>query len=111
MKWLMSVYASYILPLAIIGVPMLWKRLYDTSPDSMMKVAVLERDVGADQTHSWPVVRNLALVPALTGEQGPARAGDSEATRQPARFAERGDCLCDWPNAAAVAGDRRDRRR
>jgi hypothetical protein len=44
MKWLMSVYASYILPLAIVGVPMLWKRLYDTSPDSMMKVAVLEAE-------------------------------------------------------------------
>jgi len=39
--------------------------------------------VGADQTHSWPVVRNLALVPALTGAQAPARAGDSDATRQP----------------------------
>jgi hypothetical protein len=44
MKWLMSVYASYILPLAIVGVPMLWKRIYDTSPDSMMKVAVLEAE-------------------------------------------------------------------
>jgi len=29
------------------------------------------------------VVRNLALVPALTGAQAPARAGDSDATRQP----------------------------
>lgn len=44
MKWLMSVYASYILPLAIVGVPMLWKRLYDTAPDSLMKVAVLEAE-------------------------------------------------------------------
>jgi hypothetical protein len=44
MKWLMSVYASYVLPLAIVGVPMLWKRLYDTAPDSMMKVAVLEAE-------------------------------------------------------------------
>ena len=44
MKWLMSVYASYVLPLAIVGVPMLWKRLYDTAPDSMVKVAVLEAE-------------------------------------------------------------------
>jgi hypothetical protein len=44
MKWLMSVYASYVLPLAIVGVPMLWKRLYDTAPDSMMRVAVLEAE-------------------------------------------------------------------
>jgi hypothetical protein len=44
MRWLMSVYASYILPLAIVGVPMLWKKLYDSAPDSMMKVAVLEAE-------------------------------------------------------------------
>jgi hypothetical protein len=43
-RWLMSVYASYILPLAIVGVPMLWKKLYDAAPDSMMKVAVLEAE-------------------------------------------------------------------
>jgi hypothetical protein len=43
-KWLMSVYASYILPLAIVGVPMLWKKLYDAAPDSMMRVAVLEAE-------------------------------------------------------------------
>jgi hypothetical protein len=44
MKWLMGIYASYILPLAIVGVPMLWKRLYDAAPDSMMRVAVLEAE-------------------------------------------------------------------
>jgi hypothetical protein len=44
MKWLMSVYASYVLPLAIVGVPMLWKKLYDSAPDSLMKVAVLEAE-------------------------------------------------------------------
>jgi hypothetical protein len=44
MKWLMSVYASYVLPLAIVGVPMLWKKLYDSAPDSMMRVAVLEAE-------------------------------------------------------------------
>jgi hypothetical protein len=44
MKWLMSVYASYVLPLAIVGVPMLWKKLYDAAPDSMMRVAVLEAE-------------------------------------------------------------------
>jgi hypothetical protein len=43
-RWLMSVYASYILPLAIVGVPMLWKKLYDTAPDSLMRVAVLEAE-------------------------------------------------------------------
>jgi hypothetical protein len=44
MKWLMSVYASYALPLAIVGVPMLWKKLYDSAPDSMMRIAVLEAE-------------------------------------------------------------------
>lgn len=44
MKWLMSVYASYILPLAIVGVPMLWKKLYDAAPESAMRVAVLEAE-------------------------------------------------------------------
>src|SRR5262249_37951034 len=44
MKWLMSVYASYVLPLAIVAVPMLWKKLYDSAPDSMMRVAVLEAE-------------------------------------------------------------------
>jgi hypothetical protein len=43
-RWLMSVYASYILPLAIVGVPMLWKKLYDTAPDSQMRIAVLEAE-------------------------------------------------------------------
>jgi hypothetical protein len=40
----MGVYASYILPLAIVGVPMLWKKIYDAAPDSLMKVAVLEAE-------------------------------------------------------------------
>jgi hypothetical protein len=44
MRWLMSVYASYVLPLAIVGCPMLWKKLYDSAPDSMMRVAVLEAE-------------------------------------------------------------------
>jgi hypothetical protein len=44
MRWLMSVYASYILPLAIVGCPMLWKKLYDSAPDSMARVAVLEAE-------------------------------------------------------------------
>src|SRR5262245_59498400 len=44
MRWLMSVYASYVLPLAIVAVPMLWKKLYDSAPDSMMRVAVLESE-------------------------------------------------------------------
>jgi hypothetical protein len=41
---LLGIYASYVLPLAIVAVPMLWKRLYDTAPDSMIKVAVLEAE-------------------------------------------------------------------
>lgn len=44
MQWLMSVYASYLLPLAIVGVPMLWKKLYDAAPESAMRVAVLEAE-------------------------------------------------------------------
>jgi hypothetical protein len=40
----MSVYASYLLPLAIVGVPMLWKKLYDAAPESAMRVAVLEAE-------------------------------------------------------------------
>lgn len=44
MRWLMSVYASYVLPLAIVGCPMLWKKLYDSAPDSMARVAVLEAE-------------------------------------------------------------------
>jgi hypothetical protein len=45
-QWLMSVYASYVLPLAIVGVPMLWKRLYDAAPESAMRTAVLEAEAG-----------------------------------------------------------------
>jgi hypothetical protein len=44
MQGLMSVYASYLLPLAIVGVPMLWKKLYDAAPESAMRVAVLEAE-------------------------------------------------------------------
>lgn len=44
MQWLMSVYASYLLPLAIVGAPMLWKKLYDAAPESAMRVAVLEAE-------------------------------------------------------------------
>jgi hypothetical protein len=41
---LMSFYASYVLPLAIVGIPFLWKMLYDRNPDSMIKVAILESE-------------------------------------------------------------------
>ncbi|MGH9846381.1 MAG: hypothetical protein ACREEM_47385 [Blastocatellia bacterium] len=44
MQSAMSIYASYVLPLAIVGAPMLWKRLYDTAPESAMRVAVLESE-------------------------------------------------------------------
>jgi hypothetical protein len=43
-QWLMNVYASYILPLTIVAVPMLWKRLYDLAPDSAARIAVLEAE-------------------------------------------------------------------
>jgi len=43
-KSLMSVYASYILPLAIVAVPMLWKKLYDAAPESATRIAVLEAE-------------------------------------------------------------------
>lgn len=42
--WLMSSWASYGLPLSIVLVPMLWKRLYDAAPESAMRVAVLEAE-------------------------------------------------------------------
>lgn len=41
---LMSAYASYVLPLAIVAVPMLWKRLYDAAPESAMRTAVMEAE-------------------------------------------------------------------
>lgn len=44
MQTLMSVYASYALPLAIVAIPMLWKKLYDAAPESAMRVAVLEAE-------------------------------------------------------------------
>jgi hypothetical protein len=43
-RWLMTIYASYVLPLAIVGCPMLWKKLYDAAPDSQMRIAVLEAE-------------------------------------------------------------------
>ncbi len=43
-KTLMSVYAAYVLPLAIVAVPMLWKKLYDLAPDSAMRAAVLDAE-------------------------------------------------------------------
>lgn len=42
--WLMDGWASYGLPLSIVLVPMLWKRLYDAAPESAMRVAVLEAE-------------------------------------------------------------------
>jgi hypothetical protein len=44
MEWLMGVYASYVLPLSIVAVPMLWKKLYDSAPESAMRVAILEAE-------------------------------------------------------------------
>lgn len=41
---LMSAYASYVLPLAIVAVPMLWKKLYDAAPESAMRTAVMEAE-------------------------------------------------------------------
>jgi hypothetical protein len=44
MERLMSGYASYILPLAIVAIPMLWKELYDKAPESATRVAILEAE-------------------------------------------------------------------
>ncbi|HEY7416958.1 MAG TPA: hypothetical protein VH593_17360, partial [Ktedonobacteraceae bacterium] len=44
MEWIMSCYASYVLPLAIVGIPMLWKELYDKAPESATRVAILEAE-------------------------------------------------------------------
>lgn len=44
MSTLMSFYASYILPLAIVAIPMLWKRLYDAAPESAMRTSVMEAE-------------------------------------------------------------------
>ncbi len=44
MQSFLGFYASYILPLTIVAVPMLWKRLYDAAPESAMRVAVLEAE-------------------------------------------------------------------
>lgn len=41
---LMTGWASYGLPLSIITIPLLWKRLYDAAPESAMRVAVLEAE-------------------------------------------------------------------
>lgn len=41
---LMTGWASYGLPLSIIAVPLLWKRLYDAAPESAMKTAILEAE-------------------------------------------------------------------
>ena len=41
---LLSWHASYILPLAIVIMPMLAKRLYELRPDSQIRVAVLENE-------------------------------------------------------------------
>jgi hypothetical protein len=43
-QYAMKVYASYILPLSIVLVPMLWKRLYDGAPESETRIAVLEAE-------------------------------------------------------------------
>jgi hypothetical protein len=40
----MNFYASYVLPLAIVAVPMLAKKLYDAAPESAMRIAVLEAE-------------------------------------------------------------------
>lgn len=44
MKAVMGAYASYVLPLAIVAAPMLWKKLYDAAPESAARVAVLEAE-------------------------------------------------------------------
>jgi hypothetical protein len=41
---LLGAYASYVLPLSIVLIPMLWKRLYDLAPESEARVEVLETE-------------------------------------------------------------------
>jgi len=41
---LMAMYASYVLPLVIVAIPMLWKHLYDAAPESATRTAVLEAE-------------------------------------------------------------------
>ena len=43
-KAVMGIYAAYVLPLAIVAVPMLWKKLYDLAPASAMRAAVLDAE-------------------------------------------------------------------
>jgi len=43
-RTMMDFYASYILPLVIVAVPMLWKHLYDAAPESATRTAVLEAE-------------------------------------------------------------------
>jgi hypothetical protein len=40
----LQIYASYILPLSIVAIPMLWKRLYDAAPESEARIAVMEAE-------------------------------------------------------------------
>lgn len=44
LRLVMTAYAAYVLPLAIVAVPMLWKKLYDLAPDSAMRAAVLDAE-------------------------------------------------------------------
>jgi hypothetical protein len=37
-------YAIYILPLSIVAIPALWKRLYDTAPESEARISVMEAE-------------------------------------------------------------------
>jgi hypothetical protein len=37
-------YAVYILPLSIVAIPALWKRLYDTAPESEARISVMEAE-------------------------------------------------------------------
>jgi hypothetical protein len=43
-QYLLQVYASYILPLSIVGIPMLWKKLYDDAPESEARISVMEAE-------------------------------------------------------------------
>jgi hypothetical protein len=45
----MWVYANYILPLSIVAIPALWKRLYDMDPESLIRISVIETEAIAKQ--------------------------------------------------------------
>jgi hypothetical protein len=73
----LTFYTRYILPLAIVAVPYLWKALLDRHPDSLERIAALE--VEAEYNAQWRSVQrdqNETLVEAYR------KAAESPAVKQ-----------------------------